>query len=212
MLSQDGSESGLGADLRGLLCSRPKVAAAGRVEAQRRARATMMTAGLGLWAAITIAVAGPATSPEYLPVHLAQAEGYFAQEKLEVTLKVERSEGEAARMLGRGQADLAATSIDTAYGQVHVAGAPPLLLFGLTAAPPVAIVVAPSHRTSIRSLADLRGQPVGLPGAGTPCSPPSFPMPGSGSSRSRCTAMVFSALPAPSSRDRSPRPSWAIRG
>jgi len=32
----------------------------------------------------------------------------------------------------------------------------------------VAIVVAPSHRTSIRSLADLRGQPVGLPGAGTP--------------------------------------------
>src|SRR5713226_8900003 len=121
MLSQDGSESGLGADLRSLLCSRPKVAAAGRVEAQRRARATMMTAGLGLWAAITIAVAGPATSPEYLPVHLA-----------------------------------------------HAAGAPPLLLFGLTAAPPVAIVVAPSHRTSIRSLADLRGQPVGLPGAGTP--------------------------------------------
>lgn len=128
----------------------------------------MMTAGLGLWAAITIAVAGPATSPEYLPVHLAQAEGYFAQEKLEVTLKVERSEGEAARMLARGQAELAATSIDTAYGQGHVAGAPPLLLFGLTAAPPVAIVVAPSHRTSIRSLADLRGQPVGLPGAGTP--------------------------------------------
>ena len=128
----------------------------------------MLTAGLGLWAAITIAVAGPATSPEYLPVHLAQAEGYFAQEKLDVTLKVERSEGEAARALARGQVDLTATSIDTAYGQGHVGGEPPLLLFGLTAAPPVAIVVSPSHRASIRSLADLRGQPVGLPGAGTP--------------------------------------------
>jgi NitT/TauT family transport system substrate-binding protein len=128
----------------------------------------MLTAGLGLWAAITIAVAGPATSPEYLPVHLAQAEGYFAQEKLDVTLKVERGEGEAARALARGQANLTATSIDTAYGQGHVAGKPPLLLFGLTAAPPVAIVVSPSHRASIRSLADLRGQPVGLPGAGTP--------------------------------------------
>ena len=128
----------------------------------------MLTAGLGIWAAITIAVAGPVTSPEYLPVHVAQAEGYFAQEKLDVTLKVERSEGDAARALARGQADLTATSIDTAYGQGHVGGEPPLLLFGLTAAPPVAIVVSPSHRASIRSLADLRGQPVGLPGAGTP--------------------------------------------
>ena len=115
-----------------------------------------------------IAVAGPVTSPEYLPVHVAQAEGYFAQEKLDITLKVERSEGDAARALARGRADLTATSIDTAYGQGHVGGEPPLLLFGLTAAPPVAIVVSPSHRASIRSLADLRGQPVGLPGAGTP--------------------------------------------
>src|SRR5215470_2768860 len=128
----------------------------------------MLTLGLGVWAAITIAVAGPPTSAEYLPVHVAQAEGYFAQEKLDVTLRIERSEGAAALALARGQADLVATSIDAAYGQGHVAGEPPLLLFGLTAAPPVAIVVSPSHRGSIRSLADLRGQPVGLPGAGTP--------------------------------------------
>jgi ABC-type nitrate/sulfonate/bicarbonate transport system substrate-binding protein len=38
--------------------------------------------GIGLWAAITIAVAGPATSTEYLPLQVAQAEGYFTQEKL----------------------------------------------------------------------------------------------------------------------------------
>jgi len=123
---------------------------------------------VGLWAAITIAVAGPATSPEYLPLQVAQAEGYFAQEKLDVTLTFERNEGDAARALARGQADIAATSLDTAYRQGHVAGAPPTLFFGLTAAAPVAILVSPNHKDTVRAPADLRGQPVGLPGAGTP--------------------------------------------
>jgi len=128
----------------------------------------MTAAGVGLWAAITIAVAGPTASPEYLPVHLAQAGGYFVQEKLEVTLKVERSEGDAALALARGRADIAATSLDAAYRLGHVAGAPPLLFFGLTAAPPVALLVSPSHKDTVRSPSDLRGQPVGLPGIGTP--------------------------------------------
>ena len=124
--------------------------------------------GVALWAAITIAVAGPATSTEYLPLQVAQAEGYFVQEKLDVTLAVERNEGEAARALARGRADIAATSLDTAYRQGHVAGAPPPLVFGLTAAAPVAILVSPNHKDTLRSPANLRGQPVGLPGAGTP--------------------------------------------
>ena len=128
----------------------------------------MTAAGVGLWAAITIAVAGPATSPEYLPVHLAQAGGYFVQEQLQVTLKVERSEGDAALALARRRADIAATSLDAAYRLGHVAGAPPLLLFGLTAAPPVALLVSANHKDTVRSPSDLRGQPVGLPGIGTP--------------------------------------------
>jgi len=128
----------------------------------------MTAVGAGLWAAITIAVAGPATSPEYLPLHIAQNEGYFVQEKLEVVLKVERSEGDAALALARGRADIAATSLDAAYRLGHVAGAPPLLLFGLTAAPPVALLVSPIHKDTVRSPSDLRGQPVGLPGTGTP--------------------------------------------
>ena len=128
----------------------------------------MTAAGLGLWAAITIAVAGPPTSTEYLPLHVAQVEGYFAQEKLEVTLKVEQSEGDAALALARGRADVAATSLDAAYRLGHVKGVPPPLLFGLIAAAPVAILVSPHHKDTLRSLADLRGQPVGLPGAGSP--------------------------------------------
>lgn len=128
----------------------------------------MTAAGLGLWAAITIAVAGPATSPEYLPLFVAQSEGYFAQEKLDVTLTIERSESDAAQAMARGRADIAATSLDAAYRLGHVKGAPPPLLFGLTAAPPVAILVSPGHKETVRSPRDLRGQPVGLPGVGTP--------------------------------------------
>ena len=128
----------------------------------------MTAAGLGLWAAITIAVAGPATSPEYLPLHVAQSEGYFASEKIEVTLKVEPSEGDAALSLARGRAAVAATSLDAAYRLGHVKGSPPPLLFGLTAAAPVAVVLSPNHKDTIRSPADLRGQLVGLPGVGTP--------------------------------------------
>ncbi|HMB32804.1 MAG TPA: ABC transporter substrate-binding protein [Methylomirabilota bacterium] len=124
--------------------------------------------GVGLLAAITIAVAGPPTSPEYLPIQVARAEGYFTQENLDVVLKVERTEGDAAQALARGQADLAATSLDAAYRQGHVVGVPPPLLFGLTAAAPVAILVSPKHKDTIHTPAELRGQPVGLPGAGTP--------------------------------------------
>jgi len=128
----------------------------------------MTATGLGLWAAITIAVAGPATSPEYLPLFVAQSEGYFAQEKIEVTLTIERSESDAAQAMARGRADIAATSLDAAYRVGHVKGALPHLLFGLTAAPPVAILVSPSHKETVRSPRDLSGQPVGLPGVGTP--------------------------------------------
>jgi ABC-type nitrate/sulfonate/bicarbonate transport system substrate-binding protein len=128
----------------------------------------MTAAGLGLWAAITIAVAGPATSPEYLPLHVAQAEGYFAAEKLEVTLKVEPSERDAAEALAHGRVTIAATSLDAAYRLGHVKGSPPPLIFGLTAAAPVAVLLSPNHKDTIHSPGELRGQPVGLPGVGTP--------------------------------------------
>ena len=124
--------------------------------------------GLGLWTAINLAVAGPATSPAYLPLHVAQAEGYFAKEQLDVSVTLERSEAEAAQALARGRADLAATSLDAAYARGLVEGDPPLILFGLVAAAPVAILISPQHKDTLRTVADLRGQIVGLPGAGTP--------------------------------------------
>jgi NitT/TauT family transport system substrate-binding protein len=120
-----------------------------------------------LQAALTIAVAGPATSPEYLPLHVAQAEGLFTAQQLTVTLRPTRSDAAAAELLGGGQTQLAATSLDTALRLGSADGAPPRLVWGLTAAPPVALLVAPGRAETIRSAADLVGQTVGIPAPGT---------------------------------------------
>ena len=121
-----------------------------------------------LQASLTIAVAGPATSPEYLPLHVAQAEGLFAAQKLTVTLRPYRSEPSAAEALVSGHAPLAATSLDSALRIGAVDGRPPRLVWGFTAAPPVALLVIPAQKDRIRSPADLVGQTVAVPAPGTP--------------------------------------------
>jgi ABC-type nitrate/sulfonate/bicarbonate transport system substrate-binding protein len=120
-----------------------------------------------LQASLTIAVAGPITSPEYLPLHVAQAEGLFAAQQLAVTLRSVRSEPGAAEALGAGQAELAATSLDSALRLASVDGRPPRLVRGLTVAPPVVLLVNPARTESIRSPADLVGQIVAVPAPGT---------------------------------------------
>lgn len=117
---------------------------------------------------LTIGVSGPATNPEYWPLHLAAAEGYFAGEKLAVSLEAERTEAGAALALSQGRVSLAATSLDAALELGHVGGAPPRLVFGLTATPAVALLVPTAQKDSIRSLADLTGKTVGVPAPGTP--------------------------------------------
>jgi len=113
--------------------------------------------------ALTLAVSGPTSSPEYLPLRVADAEGYFAKEGLAVTLKTTRAEPGAAEALAQGQADLAATSLDAIlrFGPRSPKQAPRIVL-GLTAAPPVALVVADSQKDVVRSLEDLPGTRVGV--------------------------------------------------
>jgi ABC-type nitrate/sulfonate/bicarbonate transport system substrate-binding protein len=121
-----------------------------------------------LQASLTIAVAGPATSPEYLPLHVAQAEGLFAAQQISVTLRPTRSDVAAAEMLAAGQVQLAATSLDTALRFGGTAGVPPRLVWAFTAAPPVALLVTPGRAETIRSVADLVGQTVAVPAPGSP--------------------------------------------
>ena len=120
-----------------------------------------------LQTALTIAVAGPPTSPEYLPLHVAQADGLFTAQQLSVTLRSTRSDAAAAEMLATGQAQVAATSLDAALRLGGTEGVPPRLVWALTAAPPVALLVAPGRVDTIRSAADLAGQTVAIPAPGT---------------------------------------------
>ena len=119
--------------------------------------------------ALTLAVSGPATSPEYLPLRVAEAEGYFAREGLAIRLKTTRAEPGAAEALAQGQADLVATSLEAIlrFGP-RLASQSPRLVLGLTAAPPVVLLVADAHKTVIRSIDDLPGTRVGVSTPGAP--------------------------------------------
>ncbi len=118
---------------------------------------------------LSIAISGPATSAEYLPVRVADAEGYFTREGLSVTLRTTRAEVGAAEALAQGQADLAATSLEAIlrFGTRTVTQAP-RLVFGLTAAPPVALLLAAPLDGTIRSVQQLAGLRVGIAAPGDP--------------------------------------------
>src|SRR5438105_2943614 len=110
-----------------------------RRHAESARRADRMLGTVILAQALTLAVSGPTSSPEYLPLRVAEAEGYFAKEGLAVTLKTTRAEPGAAEALAQGQVDLAATSLEAIlrFGP-RTAKQGPRLVLGLTAAPPVA--------------------------------------------------------------------------
>ena len=118
---------------------------------------------------LTIAVSGPATSPEYLPLRVAEAEGYFAREGLTVTLKSTRAEVGAAEALAQAQVDLAATSLEAVlrFGTRAITQAP-RLVFGLTAAPPAALLVSAPLEGTVRSIAQLAGLRIGVAAPGAP--------------------------------------------
>ena len=113
-----------------------------------RSRKGAMLGLIVLLQTLTLAVSGPPTSLEYLPVWVAAGHGQFAGAGLRVTLKATRSEVGAAEALAQGQVDLAATSLEAMLRFGFRDGQSPRLVFGLTAAPPVALVVESSHARS----------------------------------------------------------------
>jgi NitT/TauT family transport system substrate-binding protein len=118
---------------------------------------------------LTIAVPDPPTSPEYLPLRVAAAYGDFAREGLEVTLKPSRSEPAAAEALARAEVNLAATTLDSILRFGAPRGATmPRLAFGLTAAPPVALLASATVEPRIRSVEDLRGLRIAVSTPGAP--------------------------------------------
>jgi len=118
---------------------------------------------------LTLAVSGPATSSEYLPIRVAEGEGYFAREGLDVTVRTTRAESGAAEALAQGQVDLAATTLEALlrFGP-RVPSQTPRLVFGLTAAPPFSVLVATAQAGAVRSVEDLAGLRVGVTTPGAP--------------------------------------------
>jgi NitT/TauT family transport system substrate-binding protein len=119
--------------------------------------------------ALSLAVSGPPTSPEYLPLRVAHAEGYFGREGLSVTLKTTRSEVGAAEALAQGQVDAAATSLEALlrFGPRSYQQRARLVL-GLTAAPAVALVVPTRLADTVRSVDNLVGLRIGVTSPGAP--------------------------------------------
>jgi NitT/TauT family transport system substrate-binding protein len=128
-----------------------------------------MLALIVLLQTLTLAVSGPATSPEYLPIRVAEAEGYFPREGLEVTVRTTRAESGAAEALAQGQVDLTATTLEALlrFGP-RGPGQTPRLVFGLTAAPPFAVLVPSEHTSTVRSVESLKGLRVGVTTPGAP--------------------------------------------
>jgi ABC-type nitrate/sulfonate/bicarbonate transport system substrate-binding protein len=118
---------------------------------------------------LVLAVSGPATSPEYFPIRVAEAEGYFAGEGLAISVRTTRAESGAAEALAQGQADFVATTLEAVLRFGLRATSPaPRLVFGLTAAPPVALLVAARHVDTVRSIEDLSALRVGVTTPGAP--------------------------------------------
>ncbi|MGH7390258.1 MAG: ABC transporter substrate-binding protein [Candidatus Rokuibacteriota bacterium] len=119
--------------------------------------------------ALTVAVSGPPTSSEYLPLRVAEAEGYFEREGVQVTLSAARGEVAAAEALATGEADLAATSLEAMlrFGP-RLERREARLLLGLTAAPPVALLVAARDQAIVRTVRDLAGRRLGYAAPGAP--------------------------------------------
>jgi NitT/TauT family transport system substrate-binding protein len=118
---------------------------------------------------LTIAVSGPPTSTEYLPLRVAEAHGLFAREGLAVILRTTRAEVGAAEALAQGQADLAATSLEAVLRfATRAATQGPRLVYGLTAAPPAALLLAAPLDGTVRSIDQLTGLRVGIAAPGDP--------------------------------------------
>jgi ABC-type nitrate/sulfonate/bicarbonate transport system substrate-binding protein len=119
--------------------------------------------------ALTVAVSGPPSSLEYLPVRAAVAGGHFEREGLAVALRTTDADAGAAEALALAQVDLAATSLGAMlrFGPRAERQGPRLLL-GLTPAPPVALLVPARPDAPVRSVEDLAGRRVGVAVPGAP--------------------------------------------
>ena len=120
------------------------------------------------WAAekVTVGVGGVALMV-YLPTALAKAKGYFAEEGLDVEiLDIKGGGSQAASALIGGSVDFSANAIDHAI-KAKVQKKDLIAVHSHVRLPVMGVVVANKYKGEIKSLADLKGRPVGVTSPGS---------------------------------------------
>lgn len=115
---------------------------------------------------VTVAIGGVALIV-YLPTMLAKAKGYFAEEGLDVEiLDIKGGGSQAASALIGGSVDFSANAIDHAI-KASTRGKALIAVHSHVRLPVMGLVVANKYRGEIKSIADLRGRPVGVTSPGS---------------------------------------------
>jgi sulfonate transport system substrate-binding protein len=120
------------------------------------------------WAAekVTVGVGGVALMV-YLPTALAKAKGYFADEGLDVEiLDIKGGGSQAASALIGGSVDFSANAIDHAI-KAKVQKKDLIAVHSHVRLPVMGVVVANKYKGEIKSLADLKGRPLGVTSPGS---------------------------------------------
>jgi NitT/TauT family transport system substrate-binding protein len=120
------------------------------------------------WAAekVTVGIGGVALMV-YLPTALAKAKGYFAEEGLDVEiLDIKGGGSQAASALIGGSVDFSANAIDHAI-KAKVQKKDLIAVHSHVRLPVMGVVVANKYKGEIKSLADLKGRPVGVTSPGS---------------------------------------------
>lgn len=102
----------------------------------------------------------------FLPVRVAQTLGYYAEDGLEVDMSEVVGGAKALQALMGGSVDVAAASMSDAVQLVAEGQAVRGFLLFYTR-PTVALAVAPSRSSSIRTISDLKGRTVGVTAPGS---------------------------------------------
>ena len=115
---------------------------------------------------VTVGVGGTALMV-YLPTMLAKSKGYFAEEGLDVEiLDIKGGGSQAASALIGGSVDFSANAIDHAI-KAKVQKKDLIAVHSHVRLPVMGVVVANKYKGEIKSLADLKGRPIGVTSPGS---------------------------------------------
>jgi len=115
---------------------------------------------------VTVGIGGVALMV-YMPTVLAKAKGYFAEEGLDVEiLDIKGGGSQAASALIGGSVDFSANAIDHAI-KAKAQGKDLLAVHSHVRLAPMGLVVANKYKGEIKSIADLKGRPLGVTSPGS---------------------------------------------